>query len=126
MPTITRSEWMRVWVLALIVVAVPSVPYALGFARSDVQHVYSGATLDLVDYNSYRIIMAGVMLYTLSRHELAGRALLSVSRHVLVLSRLYSVGSGGAESLGSSPHSLSFARAIPVLDGRVFLMGYAE
>ena len=53
MPTITRSEWVRVWALALIVVAVTSVPYALGFARSDARHMYSGATLDLVDYNSH-------------------------------------------------------------------------
>jgi len=36
MPTITRSEGVHVRVLALIVVAVTSVPYALGFARSDV------------------------------------------------------------------------------------------
>ncbi len=32
----------------------------------------------------YGLYMAGILLYTLSRHDLAGRALLSVSRHVLV------------------------------------------
>ena len=33
----------------------------------------------------YGLYMATMLLYTLSRHDLAGRALLSVSRHVLVL-----------------------------------------
>jgi hypothetical protein len=50
---VTRSEWARALALALIVVVVTSVPYALGLARSNAEHVYSGATLDLVDYNSY-------------------------------------------------------------------------
>ncbi len=53
MPHITRSEWARVLALALAIVIATSVPYALGFARSDGTRVYSGATLDLVDYNSY-------------------------------------------------------------------------
>jgi hypothetical protein len=57
MPTITQSEWARAAVLALVIVAVTSVPYALGFARSDTQHVYSGATLDRVDYNVYLATM---------------------------------------------------------------------
>jgi len=33
----------------------------------------------------YGLTMVAVLLYTLSRHDLAGRALLSVSRHVLVI-----------------------------------------
>jgi hypothetical protein len=33
----------------------------------------------------YGLYMVGILLYTLSRHDLAGRALLSVSRHMLVM-----------------------------------------
>jgi hypothetical protein len=53
MPAITRNEWVRVIALAMVVIALTSLPYALGFARSNADYVYSGATLDLVDYNSY-------------------------------------------------------------------------
>ena len=35
--------------------------------------------------SEYGLYMGGILLYTLSRHDLSGRALLSVSRHVLVI-----------------------------------------
>jgi len=52
-PAISAREWRRVLVLALALAALTSIPYVLGWLRSDATHIYSGATLDLMDYNSY-------------------------------------------------------------------------
>ena len=46
--------------------------------------ILTGVALRRLD-PEYGLYMAAVLLYTLSRHDLAGRALLSVSRHVLVV-----------------------------------------
>jgi hypothetical protein len=75
----------------------------------------------------YGLYMAGVLLYTLSRHELAGRALLSVSRHVLVLFPGFMVlGSAGQNRW---VHRLILGSAFGLylfLMGVFFMWGYAE
>ena len=66
----------------------------------------------------YGLYMAGILLYTLSRHDLAGRTLLSVSRHVLVMFP-------GFVLLGAAGHRRWLHRSIlyPSLGLYMFLMG---
>jgi hypothetical protein len=75
----------------------------------------------------YGLYMAGMLFYTLSRHELAGRPLLSVPRHVLLMFP-------GFMLLGSAARNPWLHRLILygslalylLLMGVFFLWGYAE
>lgn len=75
----------------------------------------------------YGLYMAAILLYTLSRHDLAGRSLLSVSRHVLVLFPGFSLL--GAAGRRPWLHRLIFYPSLALymfLMGVFFMWGYAE
>jgi len=75
----------------------------------------------------YGLYMAGVLLYTLTRHELAGRALLSVSRHVLVLfPGLMVLGAIGQKRCVHRLILYSSLALYLFLMGVFFMWGYAE
>jgi hypothetical protein len=75
----------------------------------------------------YGLYMAAILLYTLSRHDLAGRALLSVSRHVLVVfPGLVLLGAAGRRPW---LHRLILYPSLALylfLMGVFFMWGYAE
>ena len=75
----------------------------------------------------YGLYMAAMLLYTLSRHDLAGRALLSVSRHVLMLFPGFVLL--GAAGRHRWLHRLVLYSSLALylfLMGVYFMWGYAE
>jgi hypothetical protein len=75
----------------------------------------------------YGLYMAGALIYTLSRHDLAGRALLSVSRHVLVLFPGFALlGAAGRRRWLHRSILYSSLALYFFLMGVFFMWGYAE
>ena len=75
----------------------------------------------------YGLYMVSILLYTLSRHDLAGRALLSVSRHVIVLFPGFALL--GAAGRRPWLHRLILYSSLALylfLMGVHFMWGYAE
>jgi hypothetical protein len=75
----------------------------------------------------YGLYMAAILLYTLSRHDVAGRALLSVSRHVLVVFPGFVLL--GAAGRRHWRHRLILYPSLALylfLMGVFFMWGYAE